>query len=122
VRELLDQNPRMVFFRELPLDDAAAGPIGTLGVALTPGISVAVDPRYLPLGAPLLIQITTPANGQESARIAVAQDTGGAIHGALRIDWFMGQGPEAAQIAGSLRAHATVRLFVPRGVAPQNLL
>jgi len=96
--------------------------VGTLGVALTPDISVAVDPRYLPLGAPLLIQVMAPANAQGPTRIAIAQDTGGAIHGALRIDWFMGQGPEAAKVAGNLRAQATVQLFVPRGVAPQDLL
>jgi len=127
VRELLDQNPRMVFFRELALSEASAGPVGTgpvgtLGVALTPDISVAVDPRYLPLGAPLLIQVIAPANAQGPTRIAIAQDTGGAIHGALRIDWFMGQGPEAAKVAGNLRAQATVQLFVPRGVAPEDLL
>ena len=122
VRELLDQNPRMVFFRELPLGDAAAGPVGTLGVALTPGISVAVDPRCLPLGAPLLIENAAPESGQIPSQVAIAQDTGGAIHGALRIDWFIGQGPEAAQAAGRLRALATVRLLVPRGVAPEVLL
>ena len=122
VRELLDQNPRMVFFRELALGEASAGPVGTLGVALTPDISVAVDPRYLPLGAPLLIQVTAPASAQGPTRIAIAQDTGGAIHGALRIDCFMGQGPEAAKVAGNLRGQATVRLFVPRGVAPEDLL
>ena len=122
VRELLNQNPRMVFFREMDLGDASVGPVGSLGVALTPGISVAVDPRYLPLGAPLLIQTMAPASGQIPARIAIAQDTGGAIHGALRIDWFLGLGPEAAQVAGRLRAQATVHLLVPRGVAPEALL
>lgn len=121
MRELLDQNPRMVFFREIALGDAGAGPVGTLGVALTPGVSVAVDPRCLPLGAPLLIEIA-PAGGQRAARIAVAQDTGNAIRGALRIDWFMGQGPEAEQVAGALRARATVHLLVPRGIAPEGLL
>jgi len=122
VRELLDQNPRMVFFRELAPGDATAGPVGTLGVVLTPGISVAVDPRCLPLGAPLLIQNAAPASGPIPSRIAIAQDTGGAIHGALRIDWFVGQGPAAGQVAGRLRALATVRLLVPRGVAPEVLL
>ena len=121
VRELLDQNPRMVFFRELALGDASAGPVGTLGVALTPEISVAVDPRFVPLGAPLLIEMTAPPGDLGLAKIVIAQDTGGAIHGAVRIDWFMGQGPEAAQLAGRLRAQATVRVFVPRGVAPEVL-
>jgi len=122
VRELLDQNPRVVFFRELPLGDAGAGPVGTLGVALTPGVSVAVDPRFLPLGAPLLVRTSAPASGEPLARIVLAQDTGGAIRGALRIDWFWGQGAPAEAIAGRQHAQGSVRLLVPRGVAPASLL
>ena len=98
VQELLNQNPRVVFFRELAVDDASAGPVGTLGVALTAEVSVAVDPRCLPLGAPLLLQTTAPSN-EALARIVMAQDTGSAIRGALRIDWFWGQGAAAAQFA-----------------------
>jgi len=147
LRELLDQNPRVVFFREQPLAGADRGPIGTLGVALTPGVSVAVDPAYLPLGAPLLLSIADPgppggtrraaagdpASGNNAgnndgddarmpARLALAQDTGGAIRGPLRIDWYWGEGRAAGEIAGRQRAQAAVRLLVPRGVAPASLI
>jgi membrane-bound lytic murein transglycosylase A len=122
VRELLNQNPRMVFFRALPVGDAAAGPVGSLGVALTPGVSVAVDPRYLPLGAPLLISTVDPTGPAALVRVAVAQDTGGAIRGPLRIDWFWGEGPQAGAVAGHQRAMGTVRVLVPRGTDPRDLL
>ncbi len=139
VRELLDQNPRMVFFREQPLAKEDAGPVGTLGVALTPGISVAIDPKYLPLGAPLLLSLTRAPVGSASsagsgagdyrapedpppARLALAQDTGGAIRGPLRLDLYWGQGPDAGDIAGHQRSMGTIRLLVPRGVDPQSLL
>jgi membrane-bound lytic murein transglycosylase A len=154
VRELLDQNPRMVFFREQALAREDAGPIGTLGVALTPGVSVAVDPKFLPLGAPLLLSLASATNGATNsstntsspaptstmdttgavgrterafedllpARLALAQDTGGAIHGPLRVDWYWGQGADAGAIAGRQRSMGTIRLLVPRGVAPASLL
>jgi membrane-bound lytic murein transglycosylase A len=132
VRELLDQNPRMVFFREQVLAREDAGPVGTLGVALTPGFSVAVDPKYLPLGAPLLLSIASAAGAAAAgerlpddllpARLALAQDTGGAIRGPLRVDWYWGQGSGAGEIAGRQRAMGTIRLLVPRGFAPESLL
>jgi membrane-bound lytic murein transglycosylase A len=155
VRELLDQNPRMVFFREQSLGRDDPGPIGSLGVPLTPGVSVAVDPAYLPLGAPLLLRLaaaqeppaTAAASGAGAdatvplmdtaggpgtdarddgaallpARPVVAQDTGGAIRGPLRVDWYWGQGPEAGEIAGRQRASASVRVLVPRGIDPASL-
>jgi len=122
VRELLDQNPRVIFFREQALGDARAGPIGTQGQPLTAGVSVAVDPRYLPLGAPLVLCAEASAHTPARVRLAVAQDTGGAIRGPLRIDWFLGSGSAAGQSAGLLHTTGSVRLFVPRGVAPQALL
>ena len=122
VRELLDQNPRVVFFREVPMGDVDAQPVGTLGVPLTPQISVAVDARCLPLGAPLVLQTESPTDGEPIARIVLAQDTGAAIRGALRIDWYWGEGSDAARIAGRLHAPGSVRVFVPRGVVPADLL
>jgi len=122
VRELLDQNPRMVFFHALPIADGDAGPLGSLGVALTPGVSVAVDPRFLPLGAPLLLSTVAPTGTAALVRVALAQDTGGAIRGPLRIDWFWGAGPEAGATAGHQHASGTVRLLVPRGIDPRDLL
>lgn len=122
VRELLEQNPRVVFFRELAVGDPQAGPIGTLGVALTPGISVAVDPRFVPLGAPLLIDTRAPLSDAVLRRLTLAQDTGGAIRGPLRVDWFWGLGQDAGDIAGHQHAQGAVHLLVPRGVAPETLL
>ncbi len=122
LRELLDQNPRMVFFRELPHADDASGPVGSQGVPLTAGVSVAVDPRYLPLGAPLLADTRAPLTGASLHRIVIAQDTGAAIRGPLRLDWFWGQGPQAEQLAGHQNAPGSVRVLVPRGAAPQSLL
>ena len=122
VREMLEQNPRVVFFREVPVGDPLAGPVGSLGVALTPGISVAVDPRFIPLGAPLLIDTRAPLSDAALRRLALAQDTGGAIRGPLRVDWFWGLGPDAGEIAGHQHAPGSVRLLVPHGVAPETLL
>jgi len=122
LRTLLEQNPRVVFFREVPLGDPAQGPIGSLGVALTPGYSVAVDPRFLPLGAPLLLDTQAPCGKEALTRLALAQDTGGAIRGPLRIDWFWGLGDAAGELAGHQHGSASVQLLVPRGVDPQSLL
>jgi membrane-bound lytic murein transglycosylase A len=122
VRELLEQNPRVVFFRELPVGDPLAGPVGSLGVALTPGVSVAVDPRFIPLGAPLLIDTRAPVSDAALRRVTLAQDTGGAIRGPLRVDWFWGLGADAGDIAGHQHAQGSVRLLVPRGLAPESLL
>ncbi len=122
VRALLEQNPRVVFFRELPAGDATVGPIGSLGVPLTPGYSVAVDPRFVPLGAPLLIDTRMPGSGEPLTRLALAQDTGAAIRGPLRVDWFWGLGAGAGERAGRQHDSGTVQLLVPRGVAPASLL
>jgi len=121
-KELLDQNPSFVFFRELPLGDPAAGPVGALGVPLTPGHSVAADARYVPLGAPLVIATTDPTSNAPLVRPMLAQDTGGAIRGPLRFDFFWGFGAEAGQIAGRQKHEASAWLLVPRGSTPEALL
>ncbi|HJW52790.1 MAG TPA: murein transglycosylase A [Burkholderiaceae bacterium] len=121
-KELLDQNPSFVFFRELPLGDPAAGPVGALGVPLTPGASLAADPRYIPLGSPLVISTADPGNGAALIRPMLAQDTGGAIRGPLRFDFFWGFGADAGQLAGRQKAEASAWLLVPKGAAPESLL
>jgi membrane-bound lytic murein transglycosylase A len=121
-RELLDANPSYVFFRELPLGDPAAGPVGALGVPLTPGRSVAADPRYVPLGAPLVIATVDPASGAPLVRPVLAQDTGGAIRGPLRFDYFWGFGAAAGDNAGRQRHDVRAWLLVPRGSTPEALL
>ena len=106
--ELLNQNPRYVFFRELT--GPGGSPPGAMGVPLTPERSVAIDPRYVPLGAPVHIATTWPNTQKPLQRLMLAQDTGGAIRGAVRIDYFWGAGETAAREAG--RMQQTVRLWV----------
>jgi membrane-bound lytic murein transglycosylase A len=120
--ELLNQNPSFVFFRELPLGDARAGPLGALGVALTPGHSVAVDPKFIPLGAPVVLQTTHPVSGAPLARPMVAQDTGSAIRGPLRFDLFWGFDENAGQIAGRQRHPGQAWLLLPKGQSAEALL
>jgi membrane-bound lytic murein transglycosylase A len=84
--EVFNTNPSVVFFREERIGDPAVGPRGALGVPLTAGRSLAVDPRQLPLGAPLYLATSHPVDGSPLARLMLAQDTGGAIRGALRAD------------------------------------
>ena len=120
--ELLNQNPGYVFFRELPLGDPNAGPVGAMGVPLTPGYSVAADPRFIPLGAPLILSTEHPVGGAPLTRLMLAQDTGGAIRGPLRFDFFWGFGAEAAVPAGRQRHDVLAWLLVPRGLRPETLL
>ena len=113
---VLAANPSVVFFREITGD----GPIGALGVAVTPRISVAADPAFIPLGAPLRVTTTLPGNRPFSA-LMVAQDTGGAIKGANRIDLFMGAGAEARADAGAQAAAAAVAILLPKAAAARLL-
>jgi membrane-bound lytic murein transglycosylase A len=122
LRELLDQNPSYVFFREQPLGDPSAGPIGALNVPLTAGVSVAADPQFTPLGAPLIVRSTHPVDGSPLNRLVVAQDMGGAIRGPLRFDFFWGTGKAAGEIAGRQRDDVSAWLLVPKGLRPEDLL
>ncbi|HUN91085.1 MAG TPA: murein transglycosylase A [Burkholderiaceae bacterium] len=120
VDELLDANPSYVFFREMPLGDPADGPRGALGVPLQAEHSVAVDPRFVPLGAPLVISRTDGTRPR--ARLAFGQDTGGAIRGPIRFDLFRGTGPAAGAAAGVQRDEVEAWILLPKGVAPPALL
>jgi membrane-bound lytic murein transglycosylase A len=117
---LLNHNPSYVFFRELPRDGASQdgadyGPVGALGVALTPERSIAVDPRYIPLGAPVFLSTSWPGSAQALQRLVLAQDTGGAIRGAVRADYFWGFGEAAGAQAGRMRQSARMWVLLPRG-------
>lgn len=116
LNELLNQNPSMVFFRELPL--TGPGPLGALGVPLTPARSLAVDSRYVPLGAPLWLATTMPNSGQALAKLMLAQDTGGAIRGAVRGDFYWGSGIEAGNLAGRMRQSGRLWVLMPRSYMP----
>tara|TARA_R110002051_G_scaffold325488_1_gene428183 strand:+ start:1259 stop:2440 length:1182 start_codon:yes stop_codon:yes gene_type:complete len=113
MRGVMDLNPSYIFFRTIDGD----GPIGAQGVALTAGRSLAVDRRYIPLGAPVWLDVDYPdESGNPLQRLVVAQDTGGAIKGGVRGDVFWGHGPTAAEKAGPMAA--TGRYFV---LLPKNL-
>jgi membrane-bound lytic murein transglycosylase A len=112
LQEALSHNASYVFFRELP---AAQGPIGALGVPLEAGFSIAVDPKFVPLGAPVFLATSYPLSPQPLERLVMAQDTGGAIRGALRADFFWGSGAEAGELAGRMRQPGRLWLLWPRG-------
>ena len=113
---LLDENPSYVFFREITPDPAVPvdGPIGTLGVPLAAARAVAVDPRSIPLGAPLFLSTTWPLSSQPLNRVVLAQDTGGAIRGPLRVDFFWGFGEEAAREAGRMKQEGRLWVLWPK--------
>jgi membrane-bound lytic murein transglycosylase A len=106
-REIMRENKSFIFFHEL----TGPGPLGALGLPVTPRATVAADPRFVPLGAPVLLSLDrTEANG-----LWVAQDTGGAIKGANRFDTFWGAGEEAARIAGGMSGRGTAYVLLPKG-------
>lgn len=112
--ELLWQNPRVVFFREEPLNDfdAAFGPRGAQGVPLTPGRSIAVDPQSIPYGTP--VWLASPG-ATRLQRLVVAQDTGSAILGPVRADFFVGWGVQAGELAGRLKQSLQLWVLWPKG-------
>jgi membrane-bound lytic murein transglycosylase A len=114
---LLQQNPAYVFFREMP--DSPPGPVGAQGVPLTPGRSIAVDPMTTPLGAPVFLSTTSPGSARPLNRLVIAQDTGTAIKGAVRADFFWGFGEEAGQAAGRMRGRGRMWILYPRGFLPK---
>lgn len=118
LNELLNANPSFVFFRELP--DNGGGPLGALGVPLTPGRSIAVDPRAVPLGAPVFLSTTQPLSEQPMQRLVIAQDTGGAIKGAVRADFFWGFGNDAGAQAGRMRQKGEMWVLLPNAYIPNN--
>ena len=109
-RALMRENLSYVFFKEL----TGPGPLGALNVPVTPHGSVAADPDYVPLGAPIFLH---KADRQEVDGLWVAQDTGGAIKGPNRFDTFWGAGPEAVAIAGGMSAAGAALILIPKGVA-----
>ena len=119
LNELLNANPSFVFFRELP--DSGGGPLGALGVPLTPGRSIAVDPRAIPLGAPVFLATTQPASEQPLQRLVMAQDTGGAIKGVVRADFFWGFGNDAGAQAGRMRQRGEMWVLLPAAHGPNSV-
>lgn len=120
-QELLNANPGYVFFKEEKLTDPRKGPKGALGVPLTPQRSVAVDPNYIPLGAPVFLSTTQPGSSVPLQRMMVAQDTGGAIKNAVRADYFWGFGAEAGEKAGKMKQRGMLWVLLPKLGLAQEL-
>lgn len=114
LNELLNANPSYVFFKVL--NNADGGPLGALGVPLTDGYSMAIDPKFTPLGAPLFVSTTEPNSTQALNRLMIAQDTGGAIRGAVRGDFYWGFGDEAGAKAGKMKQQGKLWVLIPKGV------
>ena len=106
-KALMRENASYIFFKEV----TGAGPLGALNVPVTPIASVAADPAFIPLGAPVFLAM----DRTEASGIWVAQDTGGAIKGANRVDTFWGAGPDAERIAGGMAAMGSAWLLLPKG-------
>lgn len=117
VREAMNANPRYVFFQALPEGDRALGPVGAAGLPLTPLGSMAVDDHLHAYGVPYLVSTTAPGLGGDWSGLLVAQDTGGAIKGAVRGDIFFGTGGEAGARAGTMNAPGRMWALLPRPVA-----
>lgn len=112
-RTLMQEDLSYIFFRVLN----GPGPLGALGIPVTPQASVASDPNFIPLGAPVFLSLDRP----EASGIWVAQDTGGAIKGANRVDTFWGAGAAAKQIAGGMSAKGTALVLIPKGSAARAI-
>ena len=105
-KALMRENPSYIFFREL----TGAGPLGAMNVAVTPQVSVAADPLFVPLGAPLFLTL----DQVPGRSLWVAQDTGGAIKGPNRIDTFWGAGAGAKAFAGGLSSKGRALILLPK--------
>ena len=126
---LMNENPSYVFFRTLDSLRADLGPLGAQGVPLTPEVSLAVDPGFVPYGAPLFLTTRRPAvgSGRRGSSdtstvpfrgLMIAQDTGGAIRGAVRGDVFWGAGDRAREVAGRMNASGRYAVLLPRTLSP----
>jgi membrane-bound lytic murein transglycosylase A len=112
LRDLLNSNPSYVFFRELP--SGLPGPIGALGVPILAERAVAIDPRHIPLGAPLFLSTTYPNSQKPLKRMMMAQDTGGAIKGGVRADFYWGAGYQAGRQAGAMKQRGKIWVLLPK--------
>ncbi len=122
-QELLHVNPSYVFFKEEKIADPSKGPKGALGVPLTPQRSLAVDTRFVPPGVPVFLATTRPNSEASLQRLMLAQDTGGAIKGAVRADFFWGFGAAAGEQAGRMKQRGQMWVLWPKaGAVPRPRL
>jgi membrane-bound lytic murein transglycosylase A len=106
-KALMRENLSYIFFKEL----TGPGPLGALNVPVTPRATVAADPNFVPLGAPVFLKM----DRHEANGLWIAQDTGGAIKGPNRFDTFWGAGSEAVAIAGGMSASGEALILIPKG-------
>jgi membrane-bound lytic murein transglycosylase A len=122
-REVLNANPRTVFFKLQPILDPNAGPLGGQGLPLEPNGSLAVDTAYHPYGVPIFLSAEAPrvalSVDKTLRRLVIAQDTGGAIKGPIRGDLYWGTGPEAGTRAGRINHDTKFWVLLPKGLSPQ---
>ena len=115
VEEMLNANPRFIFFKELPSNVSAdLGPNGALGVPLTAERSIAIDLKAMPLGAPVFLSTSKPLTTQTLQKLVMAQDTGKAIVGGVRADYYWGSGDFAGELAGRMKQDGKMWLLLPR--------
>lgn len=114
VQEMLNANPAVVFFKEEVITDPSEGPKGSYGIPLGEQRSIAVDTEFVPLGTPVYLMTTMPASKQPLDRMVFAQDTGTAIKGAARTDYFWGFGEEAGAMAGRMKQSGQMWLLWPK--------
>jgi membrane-bound lytic murein transglycosylase A len=110
--DVMRTNKSYVFFRKLPSD--LPGPIGALGVSIEAERSVAIDPKFIPLGAPIFLSTTQPNTNEPLDRLMIAQDTGGAIRGGVRADFYWGTGDAAGRKAGSMKQQGKIWALLPK--------
>ena len=120
VNEALAQNPSYIFFAER-MSPPELGPVGAQGVPLTPEASVAVDPHYWRMGTPFVVSVEQKRPDLAFTRPVIAQDTGGAIKGVIRFDYFWGFGDEAGATAGRQKSRAAAWILVPNGLLPEDI-
>jgi membrane-bound lytic murein transglycosylase A len=115
VNAMLNANPRFVFFKELPGNVSAdLGPTGALNVPLTTERSIAIDLQAMPLGAPVFLATTKPLSDQPLQKLVMAQDTGKAIVGGVRADYYWGSGDAAGELAGRMKQNGKMWVLLPR--------
>lgn len=121
-RKVMEQDASYIFFKALPVQDPALGPLGAQEVPLTPDRSLAVDRKFHALGVPMWLETSLPGDnamnpGPSIRRLMIAQDTGGAIQGPVRGDVFFGFGENAAFIAGRMKQEGRLWVLLPKAVA-----
>ena len=117
LQELLNANPSFVFFKEEKITDAGKGPRGALGVPLTAQRSIAIDPQFITLGAPVFLSTTRPNSELPIRQLMMAQDTGGAIRNAVRADFVWGFGEEAGELVGKMKQAGQMWLLLPKALS-----